>query len=60
MIGEMISGNGNSHVALKKGGLAKIRVTSFVPKASGELRWLLTPEADSETLLTGQAASLDN
>ena len=44
MIGEMISGNGNSHIALKKGGLAKIRVTSFVPKASGELRWLLTPK----------------
>src|SRR2546429_3529060 len=35
MIGEMISGNGNSHITLKKGGLAKIRVTSFVPKASG-------------------------
>ena len=44
MISEMISGNGNSHVALKKGGLAKIRVTSFVPKPSGELRWLLTPK----------------
>ena len=44
MIGEMVSGNGNSHISLKKGGLAKIRVTSFVPKASGELRWLLTPK----------------
>ncbi len=44
VIGEMISGNGNSHITLKKGGLAKIRVTSFVPKASGELRWLLTPK----------------
>ena len=44
LIGEMVSGNGNSHISLKKGGLAKIRVTSFVPKASGELRWLLTPK----------------
>jgi phosphohistidine phosphatase len=44
IIGEMVSGNGNSHISIKKGGLAKIRVTSFVPKASGELRWLLTPK----------------
>ncbi len=44
MIGEMVSGNGNSHITLKKGGLAKVRATSFLPKASGELRWLLTPK----------------
>ena len=44
MIGEFVSGNGNSHIMLKKGGLAKVRATSFTPKASGELRWLLTPK----------------
>ncbi len=44
MIGEMVSGNGNSHITLKKGGLAKVRATSFLPKASGELRSLLTPK----------------
>ncbi len=44
MIGEIVSGNSNSHITLKKGGLAKVRTTSFIPKASGELRWLLTPK----------------
>lgn len=44
MIGELVSGNSNSHITLKKGGLAKVRITSFLPKASGELRWLLTPK----------------
>src|SRR5438309_11486546 len=42
MIGEMISGNGNSHISPKKGGLAKIRATCIVPKAAGEPHWLLT------------------
>ncbi len=50
MIGEMISGNGNSHIALKKGGLAKIRVTSLLA---------FDAEADSETLLTSRVVSLD-
>lgn len=44
MIVEIISGSSNSHIMLKKGGLAKVRTTSFLPKASGELRWLLTPK----------------
>ena len=44
MIGEMVSGSSNSHIMLKKGGLAKVRATSFLPKPSGELRWLLTPK----------------
>jgi phosphohistidine phosphatase len=44
LIGEIVSGNSNSHITLKKGGLAKVRITSFLPKASGELRWLLTPK----------------
>ncbi len=30
-------------ISLKKAGLAKIRVISFTPNISGELRWLLTP-----------------
>ena len=44
VIGEIVSGNGGSHISLKKAGLAKLRITSLVPKASGELRWLLTPK----------------
>jgi len=31
-------------ISLKKGGLAKLLVTGFSPKISGELRWLLTPK----------------
>jgi phosphohistidine phosphatase len=43
MIGEII-GNPTARLVLKKGGLGKIRITSFTPKISGELRWLLTPK----------------
>ena len=43
MIGEIVAGNPNSHINLKKGGIAKIRIRTFSPKVSGELRWLLTP-----------------
>jgi phosphohistidine phosphatase len=35
---------GGFRVALKKGGLAKVSVTSFHPRINGELRWLLTPK----------------
>jgi phosphohistidine phosphatase len=47
-IGEMI-GRGDARgqglrIALKKGGLAKLSLTGFNPRASGELRWLLTPK----------------
>jgi len=31
-------------IALKKGGFAKIVVTGFSPRISGEMRWLLTPK----------------
>jgi len=31
-------------ISLKKGGLAKLLVTGFNPRISGELRWLLTPK----------------
>lgn len=43
MIGDVIAGNPNSHISLKKGGLAKIEINVFLPRISGELKWLLTP-----------------
>jgi phosphohistidine phosphatase len=47
-IGEITSKTAGSvdgfRVVLKKAGLAKITVTSFHPRISGELRWLLTPK----------------
>jgi phosphohistidine phosphatase len=43
LIGDIISGNPNSHISLKKGGLAKISIEVFLPRISGELKWLLTP-----------------
>ncbi len=43
MIGEII-GTPDARIVLKKGGLAKVRITSFTPRISGELRWLLTPK----------------
>jgi len=43
LIGDIIGSNGSARISLKKGGVAKIRVKTFVPKPSGELRWLLTP-----------------
>ena len=44
MIGDIISGNASSHIDLKKGGIARIRIVTFSPRVSGELRWLLTPK----------------
>ncbi|MHB8567241.1 MAG: phosphohistidine phosphatase SixA [Nitrososphaerales archaeon] len=43
LISEIVSGVPNVRLALKKGGLARIQMTSFAPKANGELKWLLTP-----------------
>ncbi len=42
MIGEII-GTPSAKIVLKKGGIGKVRITSFTPRISGELRWLLTP-----------------
>jgi len=46
-IGEITGREGETtqgyRIALKKGGLAKVSVTGFNPRISGELRWLLTP-----------------
>ena len=44
MIGELIAGSRQTRIVLKKAGVAKVEVTSFVPKASGELKWLMTPK----------------
>ena len=43
MIGEII-GTTSTRIVLKKGGIGKVRITSFTPRISGELRWLLTPK----------------
>jgi phosphohistidine phosphatase len=43
MIGEII-GTVEDRIILKKGGFGKVRITSFTPRISGELRWLLTPK----------------
>lgn len=43
MASEIIFGNSSAAIVLKKAGLAKIGMTSFLPKPRGELRWLLTP-----------------
>ncbi len=43
LIGDIIAANPNSHISLKKGGIAKIEIETFSPRISGELRWLLTP-----------------
>jgi phosphohistidine phosphatase len=43
IIGEII-GATSAKIVLKKGGVAKVRITSFTPRISGELRWLITPK----------------
>lgn len=47
MIGEII-GAPDARLVLKKGGLAKVRVTSVAPRVHGELCWLLTPKLMAE------------
>lgn len=47
-IGEIVSkGTDNRagvRIVLKKSGMAKLSVTGFTPRITGELRWLLTPK----------------
>ena len=43
LVGDLISNRTGTRIVLKKGGTAKIVINSLTPKASGELRWLLTP-----------------
>ncbi|HMD78767.1 MAG TPA: phosphohistidine phosphatase SixA [Nitrososphaerales archaeon] len=38
-----MTGTREGAILLKKGGLIRIRVTTFSPAAKGELRWLLSP-----------------
>lgn len=42
LIADMI-GAGSGTIILKKGGVVRVRVTTFSPQAKGELRWLLSP-----------------
>lgn len=44
LIGDLISNRPGTRIIIKKGGIAKLAINSLVPKASGELRWLLTPK----------------
>lgn len=44
IIGRGIGRDGGPRIALRKAGMARLTVTGFTPKASGELRWLLTPK----------------
>ena len=51
MVSEIIfDGNDGGRIALKKSGLARIRIISSAPKFQGELRWLLTPKLLSDML----------
>lgn len=42
-INEIMGHQGNSRIVLRKCGLARISIKAFIPKAEGEMRWLLTP-----------------
>lgn len=44
LIGDIVAGNPNTRISLKKGGMDKILIETFSPKVSGELKWLLTPK----------------
>jgi phosphohistidine phosphatase len=43
MISEMVTDGKYGRIDIKKGGVARIRVTNLTPKFKGELRWLITP-----------------
>ncbi|SRR5579875_315614 len=46
-LSELIVGaisTGQCKIGLKKGGVARIKVTNILPALKGELRWLLTPK----------------
>jgi phosphohistidine phosphatase len=42
-VAEAVGAGPEAKILLKKSGLARISVTSFTPKMTGELRWLLSP-----------------
>lgn len=43
MISEVVTDGKYGRIDIKKGGVARIRVTNSTPKFKGELRWLITP-----------------
>jgi phosphohistidine phosphatase len=43
MISEVVTDGKYGRIDVKKGGVARIRVTNSTPKFKGELRWLITP-----------------
>ena len=43
MISEVVTDGKYGRINIKKGGVARIRVTNLTPKLKGELRWLITP-----------------
>lgn len=44
LIGDLVSGRPSSRISLKKAGVARVRVNTLKPKASGIMKWLLTPK----------------
>ncbi|HEX6068123.1 MAG TPA: phosphohistidine phosphatase SixA [Nitrososphaera sp.] len=44
LVSELVFDGQKGRIVLKKGGFARVGVTSFRPKPRGELRWLLTPK----------------
>jgi phosphohistidine phosphatase len=43
MISEVVADGKYGRIDIKKGGVARIRVTNLTPRFKGELRWLITP-----------------
>jgi len=43
-IGEVVGAGPEAKFILKKAGLARVSITGFVPRMTGELRWLLSPK----------------
>lgn len=43
VVNEVMGHSGPPAIVLRKCGLARVTITAFMPKAKGELRWLLTP-----------------
>ena len=44
MVSELVADGKYGRIDIKKGGVARIRVTNLTPKLKGELRWLITPK----------------
>jgi len=43
MMYDLLLGGKSGQIVLKKTGLARITITTYVPRLKGELKWLLTP-----------------